>query len=56
MEFVIKDMKNHKNKGSKCLNLTFNKEQDKIMWLKNQNTKTKTWDVQDKCENKYLLC
>jgi len=44
MEFVqtIEDTNIHKNNGyKKCLTLTLNEEQNKIMWFKNKNIKIK---------------
>ncbi len=58
MEFVqiVKDTKNHKNKGlKKGISLTFKQNKICDSKTKTQESKIRTWDVQNRCENEYLF-
>jgi hypothetical protein len=50
---IVKDTKDYKNKGLKNgLNFIFQmRNKTKLC-----DSQTRTWNVQDKCENKSLLC
>jgi hypothetical protein len=56
----VKDKKNHDNKGwREGLSLIFKqrtKQNYVIQKQKTQKLRTRTWDVQNKHENMYLLC